>query len=113
MGETRFHRLQSAPKACKMFADAVKPSSCPARISSAGNARGVHPHSPRSTTNTSCMPASSMGGQMGIFGDLDVDVVIKKIADIIMDNSVKPEQWAMTEEGFDKSWMPIEALQEP
>jgi hypothetical protein len=49
----------------------------------------------------------------GIFGDLDVDVVIKIQADIIMDNSVKPEQWAMTEEGFDESWMPIEALQEP
>jgi hypothetical protein len=47
----------------------------------------------------------------GIFGHLDVDVVIK-IADIIMDNSVKPEQWAMTEEGFDESSMPIEALRE-
>jgi hypothetical protein len=49
----------------------------------------------------------------GIFGHLDADVVIKKITDIIMDNSVKPEQWAMTEEGFDKSWMPIEVLREP
>ncbi|KAJ7709409.1 hypothetical protein B0H16DRAFT_1745808 [Mycena metata] len=49
----------------------------------------------------------------GTFGHLDTDVVIKKIADIIMDNSVKPEQWAMTEEGFDESWMPIEALREP
>jgi hypothetical protein len=46
----------------------------------------------------------------GIFG---VDVVIKKITDIIMDNSVKPEQWAMTAEGFNKSWMLIEALWEP
>ncbi|KAJ7902634.1 hypothetical protein B0H14DRAFT_2555162 [Mycena olivaceomarginata] len=55
----------------------------------------------------------NMGGRMGIFGHLDADVVIKKIADIIMDNSVKPEQWAMTEEGFDQSWMPIEALREP
>ncbi|KAJ7714043.1 hypothetical protein B0H14DRAFT_664062 [Mycena olivaceomarginata] len=49
----------------------------------------------------------------GIFGHLDADVVIKKITDIIMDNSVKPEQWAMTEEGFDESWMPIEVLREP
>ncbi|KAJ7721218.1 hypothetical protein B0H14DRAFT_3007863 [Mycena olivaceomarginata] len=45
-------------------------------------------------------------------GHLDADVVIKKITDIIMDNSAKPEQWAMTEEGFDESWMPIEALRE-
>jgi hypothetical protein len=49
----------------------------------------------------------------GIFGHLDADIVIKKIADIIMDNSVKPEQWAMTEEEFDESWMPIEALRGP
>ncbi|KAJ7282402.1 hypothetical protein C8J57DRAFT_45050 [Mycena rebaudengoi] len=49
----------------------------------------------------------------GTFGHLDTEVVIKKIADIIKDNSVKPEQWAMTEEGFDESWMPIEALREP
>ncbi|KAJ7801258.1 hypothetical protein B0H14DRAFT_2896700 [Mycena olivaceomarginata] len=40
-------------------------------------------------------------------------VVIKTITDIIMDNSMKPEQWAMTEERFDESWMPIEALREP
>jgi hypothetical protein len=46
-------------------------------------------------------------------GHLDADVVIKKITDIIMDNSTKPEQWAMTQEGFDESWMPIEALREP
>ncbi|KAJ7318725.1 hypothetical protein DFH08DRAFT_891821 [Mycena albidolilacea] len=49
----------------------------------------------------------------GPFAHLDADVVIKKIGDIIMHNSVKPEQWAMTEEGFDESWMPIEALREP
>ncbi|KAJ7282258.1 hypothetical protein C8J57DRAFT_1172324 [Mycena rebaudengoi] len=49
----------------------------------------------------------------GAFGHLDAEVVIKKIADIITDNSVKPEQWAITEEGFDESWMPIEALREP
>jgi hypothetical protein len=49
----------------------------------------------------------------GIFGHLDADVVIKKITDIIMDNSVKPGQWAITEEGFNESWMPIEALREP
>ncbi|KAJ7251245.1 hypothetical protein C8J57DRAFT_1520596 [Mycena rebaudengoi] len=55
----------------------------------------------------------SMGGWMGTFGHLDADVVIKKIADIIMDNSVRPEQWAMSEEGFDELWMPIEALREP
>ncbi|KAJ7640907.1 hypothetical protein B0H17DRAFT_1216470 [Mycena rosella] len=49
----------------------------------------------------------------GTFGHLDAGVVIKKIADIIMDNSVKPEQWAMPEEGFDESWMPMEALRAP
>ncbi|KAJ7792486.1 hypothetical protein B0H14DRAFT_2930970 [Mycena olivaceomarginata] len=49
----------------------------------------------------------------GTFGHLDADVVIKTITDIIMDNSMKPEQWAMTEERFDESWMPIEALREP
>ncbi|KAJ7271267.1 hypothetical protein C8J57DRAFT_1508220 [Mycena rebaudengoi] len=49
----------------------------------------------------------------GTFGHLDADVVIKKIADIIMNNSVKPEQWAMSEEGFNESWMLIEALREP
>ncbi|KAJ7264102.1 hypothetical protein B0H12DRAFT_1230840 [Mycena haematopus] len=48
----------------------------------------------------------------GTFGHLDADIVIKKIADIIMDNSVKPEQWAMPEDGFDESWMPIEALRD-
>jgi hypothetical protein len=46
----------------------------------------------------------------GTFGHLDADVVIKKITDIKMDNSVKPEQWGMREEGFDESWMPMEAL---
>ncbi|KAJ6555941.1 hypothetical protein B0H19DRAFT_1151603 [Mycena capillaripes] len=49
----------------------------------------------------------------GTFGHLDAGVIIKKIADIIADNSVKPEQWAVTDEGLDESWMPIEALQEP
>jgi hypothetical protein len=59
------------------------------------------------------MSASSMGGRRGTFCHLDADVVIKTITDIIMDNSMKPEQWAMTEERFDESWMPIEALREP
>ncbi|KAJ7733115.1 hypothetical protein B0H16DRAFT_1426817 [Mycena metata] len=49
----------------------------------------------------------------GTLGHLNADIVIKKITDIIMDNSVKPEQWAMTEEGFDESWMPLAALREP
>ena len=49
----------------------------------------------------------------GTFGHLDTDVVIKKIAGIIADNSVKPEQWGMREEGFDESWMLMEALREP
>jgi hypothetical protein len=39
----------------------------------------------------------------GTFGHLDADVVIEKIADIIMDNSLKPEQWGMREEGFNES----------
>ncbi|KAJ6447859.1 hypothetical protein C8R45DRAFT_1115655 [Mycena sanguinolenta] len=46
----------------------------------------------------------------GTFGHLDADVVIKKIAGIIADNSVKPEQWAMRDEGLDESWMSIQAL---
>jgi hypothetical protein len=50
----------------------------------------------------------------GIFGHLlDADIVIKKIADILMDNSVKPEQWEMTEEGFEESWIPMKAFREP
>ncbi|KAJ6454319.1 hypothetical protein C8R45DRAFT_1111948 [Mycena sanguinolenta] len=49
----------------------------------------------------------------GAFGHLDADVVIKKIAGIIADNSVKSEQWGMREEGFDESWMPMEALRGP
>jgi hypothetical protein len=48
----------------------------------------------------------------GIFRHLDVDVVIK-ITDIIMDNTAKPEQWAMTEEESNESWMSIEVLREP
>ncbi|KAJ7797813.1 hypothetical protein B0H14DRAFT_3493299 [Mycena olivaceomarginata] len=61
----------------------------------------------------------SQASNQGAFDDqlraiwVYMDVVIKKIADIIMDDSVKPEQWAMTEEVFDDSWMPIEALWEP
>ncbi|KAJ6454332.1 hypothetical protein C8R45DRAFT_1082737 [Mycena sanguinolenta] len=49
----------------------------------------------------------------GTFGHLDADVVIKKIAGIIADNSVKPEQWGMSEQGYDESWMSMEALREP
>jgi hypothetical protein len=48
----------------------------------------------------------------GTFGHSDADVVIEKITDIIMDNSAKPEQWGMREEGFHESWMPMEALRE-
>ncbi|KAF7360885.1 G domain-containing protein [Mycena sanguinolenta] len=46
----------------------------------------------------------------GTFGHLDADVVIKKIACIIADNSVKPEQWGMKEEECDESWMALDAL---
>ncbi|KAJ6453986.1 hypothetical protein C8R45DRAFT_1112244 [Mycena sanguinolenta] len=49
----------------------------------------------------------------GAFGHLDADVVIKKITGIIADNSVKPEQWAMRDEGLDESWIPMEALRGP
>ncbi|KAJ7765639.1 hypothetical protein B0H16DRAFT_1367341 [Mycena metata] len=49
---------------------------------------------------------------LGTFTHLDADVVIKKIAEIIMGNSVKPEQWEMREEGLDESWMTMDALRE-
>ncbi|KAJ6447861.1 hypothetical protein C8R45DRAFT_1224809 [Mycena sanguinolenta] len=49
----------------------------------------------------------------GAFRHLDADVVIKKIVGVIADNSVKPEQWGMREEGFDESWMPMETLRGP
>ncbi|KAJ7801254.1 hypothetical protein B0H14DRAFT_2896629, partial [Mycena olivaceomarginata] len=64
----------------------VKPSSCPAQISSARNARGAHPRSPPRSklTHRACQHQAWVDG-WGIFGHLDVDVVIKKIADIIMD----------------------------
>ncbi|KAJ7784045.1 hypothetical protein B0H14DRAFT_2959346 [Mycena olivaceomarginata] len=42
--------------------------------------------------------------EWGTFGHLDADVIIEKIADIIMDT---------VEDGFDESWMPMEALREP
>ncbi|KAJ7711775.1 hypothetical protein B0H14DRAFT_3019977, partial [Mycena olivaceomarginata] len=53
----------------------VKPSSCPAQIPSPGMSVVRHPHSPpRSTTDTSCMPAAKYGWTDGeYFGHLDAD----------------------------------------
>ncbi|KAJ7900831.1 hypothetical protein B0H13DRAFT_2516212 [Mycena leptocephala] len=48
----------------------------------------------------------------GTFTHLDADVVIKKIAEIIMENSVKPERWEMREEGLDEFWMTMDALRD-
>ncbi|KAJ7509225.1 hypothetical protein B0H11DRAFT_1313234 [Mycena galericulata] len=48
----------------------------------------------------------------GIFSHLDAEVVIQKIADIIADNSVKPELWEMKAESADEAWMTVEALRE-
>ncbi|KAJ6590739.1 hypothetical protein B0H10DRAFT_2092139 [Mycena sp. CBHHK59/15] len=44
------------------------------------------------------------------FTHLDADIVIKKITDIITENSVKPEQWGMREEMFDEAWMTMDAV---
>ncbi|KAJ6478667.1 hypothetical protein DFH09DRAFT_430909 [Mycena vulgaris] len=49
---------------------------------------------------------------LGTFTHLDADVVIKKIAEIIMEHSVKPEQWEMREERLDESWMTMDALRD-
>jgi hypothetical protein len=46
------------------------------------------------------------------FTHLDADVVIKKIADIISENSVNPEQWEMREEDLDEAWMTMDALRD-
>jgi hypothetical protein len=46
------------------------------------------------------------------FTHLDADVVIKKIADIISENSVNPEQWEMREEDMDEAWMTMDALRD-
>ncbi|KAJ7511948.1 hypothetical protein B0H11DRAFT_720183 [Mycena galericulata] len=48
----------------------------------------------------------------GVFSHLDAEVVIQKIADIIADNSVKPELWEMKAESADEAWMTVEALRE-
>ncbi|KAJ6602021.1 hypothetical protein DFH09DRAFT_1302183 [Mycena vulgaris] len=49
---------------------------------------------------------------LGTFTHLDADVVIKKIAEIIMEHSVKPEQWERREERLDESWMTMDALRD-
>ncbi|KAJ6512357.1 hypothetical protein DFH09DRAFT_1197268 [Mycena vulgaris] len=46
------------------------------------------------------------------FTHLDADVVIKKIADIISENSVNPAQWEMREEDLDEAWMTMDALRD-
>ncbi|KAF8962885.1 hypothetical protein BDZ97DRAFT_1076814 [Flammula alnicola] len=47
-----------------------------------------------------------------VFGHLDANVVINKIADIITEHSVKPERWEMRDEVVDESWMAVDALRE-
>ncbi|KAJ7117059.1 hypothetical protein C8R44DRAFT_983342 [Mycena epipterygia] len=49
---------------------------------------------------------------LGTFTHLDADVVIKKIAEIIMENCVNPEQWEMRGEGLDESWMTMDGLRD-
>ena len=46
------------------------------------------------------------------FTHLDADVVIKKIAQIISENSVNPEQWETREEDLDEAWMTMDALRD-
>ena len=48
----------------------------------------------------------------GTFSHLDANVVINKIADVIREYCVKPEQWEMRDEVVDESWMAVEALRE-
>ena len=48
----------------------------------------------------------------GTFSHLDASVVINKIAEIIEEHSVKPEQWEMRDEIVDESWMAVDALRE-
>jgi hypothetical protein len=48
----------------------------------------------------------------GTFSHLDANVMINKIADIIKEHSVKPEQWEMRDEVADESWMAVDALRE-
>ncbi|KDR71761.1 hypothetical protein GALMADRAFT_159184 [Galerina marginata CBS 339.88] len=46
------------------------------------------------------------------FGHLGANEVINKIADIIEEHSVKPEQWEMRDEVADETWMAVDALRE-
>ena len=46
----------------------------------------------------------------GTFSHLDANVVINKIADMIKEHSVKPEQWEMRDEVSDESWIAVDAL---
>ncbi|KAF8064235.1 hypothetical protein FPV67DRAFT_1671980 [Lyophyllum atratum] len=48
----------------------------------------------------------------GVFSHLDADAVINKIASIIEEHSVKPEQWAVRDEVVDETWMSLNALRE-
>jgi len=49
---------------------------------------------------------------LGMFSHLDASVAINKIAGIIEEHSVKPEQWEMRDEVVDESWMAVDALRE-
>ncbi|KAJ7874036.1 hypothetical protein B0H14DRAFT_2569446 [Mycena olivaceomarginata] len=46
------------------------------------------------------------------FIQLDADVVIKKIAEIIMENGAKSEQWEVRGEGLDEYWMTMDVLRD-
>jgi hypothetical protein len=49
---------------------------------------------------------------LGMFSHLDASVVINKIAGVIVEHCVKPEQWEMRDEVVDESWMAVDALKE-
>lgn len=49
---------------------------------------------------------------LGTFSHLDANVVINKIAEVITEHSVKPEQWEMRDELVDESWMALDVLRE-
>ncbi|KAJ7509210.1 hypothetical protein B0H11DRAFT_2427470, partial [Mycena galericulata] len=48
----------------------------------------------------------------GVFSHLDAEVVIQKIADIITENSVKPERWEMKADSAEEAWMTVDTLRE-
>ncbi|KAJ7702914.1 hypothetical protein B0H14DRAFT_2647935 [Mycena olivaceomarginata] len=49
---------------------------------------------------------------LGTFIQLNADVVIKKIAEIIMENGAKSEQWEVRGEGLDEYWMTMYLLRD-